>query len=402
MKMRENRTRENAMHEDRRRHARWRLSASFMILSGMMVLAGCEGSKSDAANNHGSNDPNHPELFAIPQNQMSHVQVVTVQPTTLTRSLRLTGAVAYNNFRTTPVITQVSGPVSRIVVVPGEKVHKGQPMLYVASPDYSQLRTNYLKAKNAYTLAQKTNARAQDLYQHHAIAVKDVEQAESAEVQAGGDLAAVEAALKVMGISDPDALMKAPPSFEVPVLAPIGGEVVEQLVSVGQLLQPGTTQCFTISDISTVWVLVNVYQKDLPYVRIGDPVAIQTDTYPDVFHGRISYVAASLDPSTRTLQARIETANPGEKLKKDIYVTATVQAGKIENAIAVPDSAVLRDSENQPFVYTEVSPNQFGRRPVTLGESLQGQTQITAGLQPGDRLIGDGSLFLQFANSLQR
>ena len=402
MKMRDNRTRENAMHEDRRRHARWRLSASFMILSAMMVLAGCEGSKSDAANNHGSNDPNHPELFAIPQNQMSHVQVVTVQPTTLTRSLRLTGAVAYNNFRTTPVITQVSGPVSRIVVVPGEKVHKGQPMLYVASPDYSQLRTNYLKAKNAYSLAQKTNARAQDLYQHHAIAVKDVEQAESAEVQAGGDLAAVEAALKVMGISDPDALMKAPPSFEVPVLAPIGGEVVDQLVSVGQLLQPGTTQCFTISDISTVWVLVNVYQKDLPYVRIGDPVAIQTDTYPDVFHGRISYVAASLDPSTRTLQARIETANPGEKLKKDIYVTATVQAGKIENAIAVPDSAVLRDSENQPFVYTEVSPNQFGRRPVTLGESLQGQTQITAGLQPGDRLIGDGSLFLQFANSLQR
>jgi multidrug efflux pump subunit AcrA (membrane-fusion protein) len=85
-----------------------------------------------------------------------------------------------------------------------------------------------------------------------------------------------------------------------------------------------------------------------------------------------------------------------------MYVTAMVQAGKIDNAIAVPDAAVLRDSENQPFVYIEVSPNQFGRRPVTLGESQQGQTQITAGLQPGDRVIGDGSLFLQFANSLQR
>jgi cobalt-zinc-cadmium efflux system membrane fusion protein len=397
MNMSENKRREN------QRQSRRHLSASLMILSAILILAACEGSKSDvAANNHAANDPNHPELFAIPQNQMSHVQVVTVQPTTLTRTLRLTGAVAYNNFRTTPVITQVSGPVSRIVVVPGEKVHKGQPMLYVASPDYSQLRTNYLKAKDAYSLAQKTNARSQDLYQHRAIAVKDLEQAESAEVQAGGDLASAEAALKVMGITDPDALMKAPPSFEVPVLAPIGGEVVEQLVSVGQLLQPGNTQCFTISDLSTVWVLVNVYQKDLPYVRVGGQVAIQTDTYPDVFNGRIAYVAASLDPSTRTLQARIETVNPGEKLKKDMYVTATVQAGKIEKAIAVPDSAVLRDSENQPFVYTEVSPNQFGRRPVTLGESLQGQTQITAGLQPGDRLIGDGSLFLQFANSLQR
>ena len=201
---------------------------------------------------------------------MSHVQVLTVQPTTLTRSLRLTGAVAYNSFRTTPVITQVSGPVSRVVVVPGQKVTQGEPMLYVASPDYSQLRTNYLKAKDAYALAQKANARAQDLYQHHAIAEQNVEQAQSAEVQAGGDLVAAQAALKVMGITDPDALVKAPPSFEVPVKAPIGGLVVEQDVSAGQLIQPGTTQCFMISDISTVWVLVNVYQKDLPYVRVGD------------------------------------------------------------------------------------------------------------------------------------
>jgi multidrug efflux pump subunit AcrA (membrane-fusion protein) len=145
-----------------------------------------------------------------------------------------------------------------------------------------------------------------------------------------------------------------------------------------------------------------VYQKDLPYVRRGDPVTVQTDAYPDAFHGRISYVAASLDPNTRTLQARIKTLNPGEKLKKDMYVTATVNAGKIENAIALPDAAILRDSENQPFVYAALSPNQFGRRSVTLGESVNGQTQVMSGLKPGDQVIGDGSLFLQFANSLQR
>jgi cobalt-zinc-cadmium efflux system membrane fusion protein len=277
-------------------------------------------------------------------------------------------------------------------------------MLYVASPDYSQLRTNYLKARDAYALAQKANARAQDLYQHQAIAEQSVEQAESAEVQASGDLAAAQAALKVMGISDPDALVKAPPSFEVPVRAPISGLVVEQDVSAGQLVQPGATQCFMISDVSTVWVLVNVYQNDLPYVRVGDTVAIQTDAYPETFHGRISYVAASLDPSTRTLQARIETPNPGERLKKDMYVVATVNAGTIKSAIALPDAAVLRDSDsqNQPFVYAAVGSGQFGRRPVTVGESLNGQTEITSGLKPGDQVIGNGSLFLQFANSLQR
>jgi len=137
-------------------------------------------------------------------------------------------------------------------------------------------------------------------------------------------------------------------------------------------------------------------------VHVGDVVTIQTDAYPDEFRGRISYVAASLDPNTRTLQARIETGNPGDKLKKDMYVVAIVNAGTIPNAIALPDAAVLRDSENQPFVYAAASANQFGRRSVTLGESLSGQTEITSGLKAGDRVIGNGSLFLQFANSLQR
>src|ERR1700726_1144404 len=369
----------------------------------MLALTSCGGPPGNtSANSSSAKNSDNAELFTIPQEQMAHVQVLTVQPTTLPRSLRLTGAVAYNSFRTTPVITQVSGPVSRVVVVPGQKVAQGEPMLYVASPDYSQLRTNYLKAKAAYALAQKANARAQDLYQHHAIAEQNLEQAQSAEVQASGDLVAAQAALTVMGVTDPDALVKAPPSFEVPVRAPIGGLVVEQDVSAGQLIQPGSTQCFMISDVSTVWVLGNVYEKDLPYVRVGDSVTIQTDTYPEVFHGRIAYVAASLDPSTRTLQARIETNNPGEKLKKDMYVVASVDAGTIPHAIALPDAAVLRDSENQPFVYAAESSNQFGRRSVTLGESMNGQTQITSGLKAGDQVIGNGSLFLQFANSLQR
>jgi cobalt-zinc-cadmium efflux system membrane fusion protein len=382
----------------------WQRFAGFAALSAILLaITGCEGPGSNsAAYSSSARSSDNPELFTVPQDQMTHVQVLTVQPSTLTRSLRLTGAVAYNSFRTTPVITQVSGPVSRVVVVPGQKVNQAEPMLYVASPDYSQLRTNFLKAKDAYALAQKAYARAQDLYQHHAIAEQNLEQAESAEVQASGDLASAQAALKVMGITDPDALIKAPPSFEVPVRAPIGGLVVEQDVAAGQLLQTGATQCFMISDVSTVWVLVNVYQKDLPSVHVGDTVTIQTDAYPDAFNGRISYIAASLDPNTRTLQARIETSNPGDKLKKDMYVVAIVNAGTISNAIALPDAAVLRDSENQPFVYAAASANQFGRRPVTLGESLNGQTEITSGLKAGDRVIGNGSLFLQFANSLQR
>ena len=375
--------------------------ALFSLTAFILALVGCSSAPDNSAENH-ANGSSNAELFTIPTDQMAHIQVLTVEPTSLTRSLRLTGTVAYNSFHTTPVISQVSGPVSRIAVVPGQKVQRGEPLLYVASPDYSQMRSAYLKARDAYSLAQKTYARAQDLYQHHALAEQNLEQAASAQAQAEGDLAATEAALKVLGITNPESLVKAPPSFEALVKAPIGGEVVEQNVAVGQLLQTGATQCFLISDTSTVFVLVNVYQKDLPYVRVGDTVTIQTEAYPDTFRGRISYVAASLDPNTRTLQARIETPNPGQKLKKDMYVVATVDAGTIQNAVAVPDAAVLRDSENQPFVYVEVTGSQFGRRAVTLGEGINGQTQITSGLNPGDHIIGNGSLFLQFANSLQR
>ena len=342
-----------------------------------------------------------PQLFAIPQDQMSHVQVVTVEPITMKRTLRLTGAVAYNAFKTTPVITQVGGPVTRILVVPGDHVKAGQPMLDVSSPDYSQLLDTYLKAADSYRRTAKNYTRAQDLYQHHAIAERDLEQAESDRNQAQADLSASEQGLKILGIKDPAALAKAPSSAQIPVLAPISGEVVERLVSPGQVVQAGQTQAFTISDLSTVWVLANVYQADLTYVHIGDDVVVQTDAYPVNFHGKISYVSPALDPNTRTLQARLVVDNPGEKLKRDMFCTAVVTAGSILNVLAVPNASILRDDNNQPFVYIASGANQFARRDVDLGQSQNGQTQILKGISVGEKVVGDGSLFLQFANSLQ-
>jgi len=379
--------------------------AAIAVLSALLA-ASCARHPADAnpapaASGSGGGDDSRARLFSVPQEQMSHVQVVTVEPTQLRRVLRLPGAVAYNFFETTPVITQISGPISRILIVPGENVRVGQPMLYVASPDFAQLRTNYLKAKDAYALAQKSYVRAQDLYQHRVIAMADLEQAESAQNQAQADLQATEQALTVVGIDHPDRLSKDTTLPEVPVLAPIAGEAVERLVSPGQVIQAGATQVFTISNMESVWVLVSVYERDMGVVHLGDPVTIQTDAYPEEFHGRISYIGVALDPNSHTLQVRIVTQNPGEKLKKEMYVTATIQAGAISNTLTVPDAAVLRDAQNEPFVYVEVSPNQFGQRAVTIGENADGNTQVLTGLKAGERVIADGSLFLQFQNSFQ-
>jgi cobalt-zinc-cadmium efflux system membrane fusion protein len=376
-----------------------------VLLSAALILsfAACSSTDpsaktySDGGTKAGAADKT--QLFTVPKEQVSHIQVVTVQPASWPRVLRLTGTVAYNSFLTTPVISQVSGPVSRILVSPGQQVKKGQPMLYVSSPDYSQLRANYLKARDAHSLAHKNYLRSQDLFAHHAIAERDLQAAESAEIQAQADQQAAEQSLKILGIPRPDTLVENSISPEIPVLAPISGEAVERLCAPGQVIQAGQTQCFTISDMSTVWVLANVYENQLAFVHVGDPVAMKTDAYPDTFQGKISFMGAALDPTSRTLQARIDTRNPSSRLKKDMYVTATVVAGKIENAILVPDAAVLRDAENEPFVYVASAQDQFTRRPVKLGQSSDGKTQITDGLKPGEQVAGDGSLFLQFASS---
>ena len=387
------------------RHNRRLQSAT--VLAFAFVLTACNSKNREQANKMTSfsataSTASVPLLFTIPEDQMSHVQVLTVRQTKLSRTLRLTGAVAYNAFKTTPVITQVGGPVSRILVVPGQKVKVGQPMLEVSSPDYSQLLDAYLKAADSYRLADKNYKREQDLYQHHAVAQRDLEQAESDLNQARADLNAAEQGMRILGIKNPADLAKtANSSAQIPVLAPISGEVVERLVAPGQVVQAGQTQAFTISDLGTVWVLANVYQADLASVRSGDDVSVQTDAYPGTFHGRISYVSPALDPNTRTLQARIVVDNPGEKLKRDMYCTVTVSAGSISNAIAVPDSSILRDDNNQPFVYVAIGANQFGRRDVEIGQSENGQTQVLKGISAGERVVGDGSLFLQFANSLQ-
>jgi membrane fusion protein, heavy metal efflux system len=384
-----------------------RQSAIFCgALTAVLALAGCGGAGENANNmtsfSTTESAASKAELFSLPADQMSHVQIYTVAAGPLERTLRLTGAVAYNGYTTTPVITQVGGPVSRIVVTPGEHVTAGQPLLYVASPDYSLTRSAYVKARDAFQLADRFYKRAQDLFAHQAIAQADLEQAESTRTQAEADLQSSEQAIRVLGIPNPETVLTAPPAAELPLLAPLAGEIVERFCSPGELLTAGGTQCFTLSDMNSVWVLVNVYQNDIASVHVGEDVTIDNETYPGVVRGKIQYVAPALDPTTRTLQARIEASNPGERLKRDMYVSAEVHAGVIPNAISVPDAAVLRDTENMPYVYIQTGANQFARRMVTLGESQSGKTQILTGLQAGDKIVGDGSLFLQFQNSLQR
>ena len=317
------------------------------------------------------------ELFTLPADQMSHIQVFTVAQAPVARMLRTSGVVAYNAFPTTPVISQVGGPVSRIMVTPGQEVKKGEPMLYVTSPDYSLARSAYVKARDAFQLADKIYKRDKDLSitrpsrrltsnKRNPLARKPRPICNPA----SRPFASWEFRTRTIWSTKP-------PSSEVALLAPMAGEVVERLCSPGQLLQTGATQCFTLSNMSSVWVLVNIYQNDVAYVHVGDEVTISNEAYPGEVHGKIQYIAPALDPTTRTLQARIEAQNPGERLKKDMYVTAQIRAGVIANAMMIPDAGVLRDTDNMPYVYI-----QTGRKSVCAAHGH-------AGRKPGRKNASD-------------
>jgi len=381
-------------------------ATALLALPPGLACAGCSsgpGEPESKMTSYTSKESETAELFTVPKDQMAHLQVITVEKTKLQRVLRLTGSVAYNQFKTTPVFPAIGGPVHEILVAPGQSVQVGAPLLTINSPDYALARAAYIKAKEALQLADKILHRAQDLYTHGAISEADLQQAESSRTQAEADMVSSQDALRALGIKDPDSVAKntGKTTLQIPLLAPVNGEVVERLVGPGQLLQNGVTQCFTISDMSQVWVLVNVYQSEMPYVRVGQKVEINTESYPDTFHGEISYIAPALDPNTRTVQARIVASNPAKKLKKDMYVVASVQAGVNPDALTIPDAALLRDTENQPYVYVQTDTNRFARRLVKFAGSNAGRTEITDGLQEGERVVGDGALFLQFKNSLQ-
>jgi cobalt-zinc-cadmium efflux system membrane fusion protein len=239
-------------------HRRAGKFAVLVALATALALAGCGGggkaSKMTSFSTTESPEAKA-ELFSLPADQMSHIQVVTVEQGPLARTLRLTGAVEYNDFKTTPVITQVGGPVSRVVVVPGEHVRAGQALLYIASPDYSLLRAAYIKARDTFQLTDRFYLRAQDLYAHHAIAQADLEQAQSNRAQAQADFESSADAIRVLGITDPETIVTKPPSPEIPLYSPVAGEVVDRQCSAGQLLAAGATQCFTLSDMSSVWIL---------------------------------------------------------------------------------------------------------------------------------------------------
>lgn len=332
------------------------------------------------------------------QRSRVHVDTATVSP--YHRSIETTGTVGFDSDMATTVIAPISGPVSRLLVDLGARVKAGAPLAQVASPDYAAAISAYRKAVvTERNLRRIANLDAQ-LFKADALARRDLEQAQADAANATADREAALQQLQAIGVPETAlvALQQGRPPGNIAGLirSPIEGTVVEKLISPGQLLQAGTTPCFTVADLSQVWVTANVYEAQLADVQVGDAAEIITDASPTPIAGTVQNISAILDPNTRAIGVRVVAKNPGEVLKKQMYVEVRIQSQRERRGILAPVAAILRDEENLPFVYVARPGDRFARQRVTLGSRVGNAYEVTAGLQPGERFVADGALFLQF------
>jgi membrane fusion protein, heavy metal efflux system len=344
-------------------------------------------------------------LFQVPPNQLEHLKIVAVHKAVWSPAVRTTGTVDWDADHTTQAITQVNGPISRLLVDTGTMVTADQPLLYVSSPDVANAVATYKKARNRMDYSKKTLDRSKDLLDHKVIAQKDLEAAEQDYNDASDEVENDLQALKIFGVTQQEIDQAEHQGVainpQLAVRSPIAGMVVQKLVTPGLVIQAGTTACFTISDLSTVWVWGHIYDRDLESLRTGDTVDLTNAAFRQTFSGAVDYVGALLDPATRTTPVRIVTKNPAKLLKKDMFVDAVIYTKSGRSVLAVPTSAILRTDDNLPFVYVEVENGKFAQRLVTIGVQQGAETELLTGAKEGEKIVAEGAVFLQFANGIQ-
>ncbi len=366
----------------------WRVVLFLILSTPLLALIGCNGDHADAAaeapppaNVVSAVDldllsVDHPEQFPL--------AAATARPTT--SELVVTGTVTPDISRNIPVASLASGRVTAIYARLGDTVKKGQLLLTVRSDDVAGGFSDYRKAVADEVLARAQLERSEDLYKHGAIALNDFQVAQDTEDKAKVDLETTAEHLRLLG-NDPHK-----PMGMVSIFAPVSGVITDQQVTNAAAVQAfNTPSPFTISDVSLVWVVCDVYENDLAAVRLGDTAEITLNAYPHrAFKGKVSNIGAILDPNIRTAKVRIEIQNPGI-MRLGMFAKATFRGQAEEMHTVVPASAVLH-MHDRDFVFLPAPDKKFRRLEVVGGDLLPdnvGMQEIKSGLKPGQQVVSN-------------
>jgi cobalt-zinc-cadmium efflux system membrane fusion protein len=365
-----------------------------LIVAAMATLclaAGC--GKSD--NNQSSANPSNVTLTDA---QRRNIKFTPVAAGRFRKAVDTTGIVDFDNDQATAMLAPFSGTVSKLYVQPGAMVKKGDPLAKVVSPDYASAVSTYRKTLGTAQNSRRLADLDKDLLTHQGVSAREARQAETDAAGAESDRDAALQSLQSLGV-DPTMVKdtqegKVTAAAQGTIRSPITGTVVERLIQPGQLLQASTTPVFTVADLSKVWVMAHIFGTDLAAVHVGDIAEISGPG--KILSGTVENIAAEVDPNTRSIAVRIMVNNPGDFLKRQMYVQVRILDRQQTPGILIPVSAILRDDQNLPFVYVAQADGSFARAHVTLGNRSADQYDIASGLRAGQQVVTDGALFLQF------
>jgi cobalt-zinc-cadmium efflux system membrane fusion protein len=315
-------------------------------------------------------------------------------------TLHASGKAAFDEDRLSYVSSPLAGRVVEIDAQPGQHVEAGQTLAVVDSPDLGAASSEFIKAGADLVLAEREYKLAQVLFAAKAMARKDFQHAEDDLLKARVDLRRTREHLVSLGI--PGATLDRPADqlhvqSRLALTSPIAGTVIERTLTLGQMVGGDPAQrLYVISELTSLWVNVDVYEKDLPLVGRDEEAAIQTTAWPDAeMHGTVSYVGDTVDPASRTVKVRIQVDNSKLLLKPEMFVTAAIRTTARASVLTVPLAAVHGEGSGQPYVFTALEGNRFARRPVTLGARHADRVVVATGLSAQDRVATEGSILLK-------
>jgi membrane fusion protein, heavy metal efflux system len=355
--------------------------------------------------NQGNNgeSPSEPTLTINPEEtQRAGIKIETVgeRMSAEIGGQQTTGVVQANAYRETPVVSIVGGIVRSVGPELGQSVRKGQTVVVVFSDELTQVQSRYLTAVAELDEHHKHHARTEKLVEIGAASREELEMATSKLHAAESEVANLRQRLLLLGLSSQRVVALRSSSqitSEVSVPAPVSGTLTSRSVNSGEVIE-ANKELMRVTDLSSVWVIGQVYEKDLALVRVGSGASITSDAYPGrVFRGQVSYVDPKIEPQTRTAQVRVELANPGQQLKIGMYVNVAFAAlGGARSTTAVVPAGAVQNMNNQQVVFVATSdPKVFVMRPVRLGPEHNGYYPVLEGLSVGDRIVTEGSFMLR-------
>ncbi|MDB5647183.1 efflux RND transporter periplasmic adaptor subunit [Methylobacterium sp.] len=326
------------------------------------------------------------------------------------------GRIALNDDDNVPVTSPYAGRVTKVLVRAGDEVKAGDVLLTLEATDMVQAQNDYQTAQNTIAKAsallkldQTIAARQQELFQAKAVALKDYQAAQNDVIGAQSDLRSAEASLeavknrlRLLGKTDAEIAAfekKGTMSAETQIRAPISGTIVQRKVGLGQYLSTSSDPVFVIGDLSTVWLVANVRESEIPKIRIGQEVEATVAGFGDrVFKARVDYLSASLDPATRRLAVRSEVENPDRVLKPEMFAAFTIVTGPGQSAPAVPVAAIVYEGA-RAHVWIARPDGAIEARDVKLGLITGGLAQVTEGVSAGEAIVTRGAVFMDRATS---